>query len=561
MAPYLLLTAFFAVLGTFLVTRLVTGSLEERFSNQLLETSRVASDSVVRSERRQLEAVRAISFANGVPEATRDRNIAALEQIVVPFAANAHVARVEILDARGTTLFDARASNEGSAGYRSSAPVADRSAWPVVAPILSGVTDPSGDKFAGLINESGEWTLFTSAPITGDSGLIGVVLIGTPVSSFLAATKAEALADVTLFAPDGSLIATTFPDPEESGPAIAPAGGAARFAGTAPVRQRTTVFGRDYDLLYSELRIRNEPAGYYAVALPSDYIASAGSTARSQMALLFGGITVAVMFLGWLLARMLTRPLSQLLSTTRAVTAGDLTARTHIRRGDEIGDLARSFDVMTEKLQRQHLAAIGALTSAIDARDPYTAGHSMRVGLLSAELGGALGLPPAQVQHLEVGGYLHDVGKIGVRDSILLKEGSLNSFERELIECHPQIGLEILRRVELAPEVVALVGGHHEKLDGSGYPLQLKGDEITIFPRIGAVADMYDAVTTDRPYRPAMSIQEALGLLEREAAAGRIDREVLRALRSVSSHWEQRRRDDPLLAGYRMSDGLFRKVA
>jgi len=307
--------------------------------------------------------------------------------------------------------------------------------------------------------------------------------------------------------------------------------------------------------------LRNQAAGYYAVALPSDYIATAGSTARTQMALLFAAITVAVLLLGLGVARMLTRPLQQLLATTQAVTAGDLTARTRISRRDEIGDLARSFDVMTEKVQKQQLATIAALTSAIDARDPYTAGHSMRVGKLCAELGSALGLPAAQLQHLEVGGYLHDIGKIGVRDSVLLKTGFLDVRERELIERHPEIGLEILKQVELPAEVLALVAGHHEKLDGSGYPLRLKGDELSVFPRIAAVADIYDAITTERPYRGSMSVEEALSLLEREAESGRIDPEVLRVMRYIAPQWENRRRDDPLLNGYRLTDGLVRKVA
>jgi putative nucleotidyltransferase with HDIG domain len=561
MAPFLLLTAIFAVLGTFLVTRLVTGSLEERFSNQLIQSARVASDSAVRTERRQLESVRAISFATGVAAATDRGDSAELERIVVPFAANAHVERVEIVGRNGARIFSATLEPGGTVAYDTTTAPADRSAWPMVARTLSPEADPLGDKFSGLVDEDGWWMLYTSAPIREGDRIVGVALVGTSAASFLAGARSEALADVTLFDPAGALVGTTFPDATESGQELTPRAPLQALTNSGAGRQRALLFGRSYEVLYSEFRLRNEPAGYVAVALPADYITAAGSTARTQMALLFAGITLAVAFMGWWLARLLTRPLDQLVATTRAVTAGDLTARTRISRRDEIGDLARSFDVMTEKLQRQHLATIGALTSAIDARDPYTAGHSMRVGLLSAELGGALGLPAAHLQHLEVGGYLHDIGKIGVRDSVLLKEGTLDARERELIERHPQIGLEILQRVELPPEVIALVGGHHEKLDGTGYPSGLKADEITIFPRIAAVADIYDALTTDRPYRAAMSVAEALELLEREARSGRVDPEVLRALRALVPAWEVRRRDDPLLSGYRLSGELFRKAS
>ncbi len=560
MAPYLLLTAFFAVLGTFLVTRLVTGSLEERFSNQLVEASRVASDSVVRQERRQLEAVRAISFANGVPMATDSRDAAALETLVLPFAANGRVEQVEVLDVRGQRIFGAELASAEGLRYQPLNLAADRSGWPMVARLLAQQRDQHGDKFAGMVYDGKEWAFYTAAPIEEGGRLTGVVLVGTKLSSFLATAKSEALADLTFYAPDYSFLATTFVDHAESVAALAPKSGP-RSSDAGPWRERSEVFGREYELLYSDLRVRGEPAGYYSVALPTSYIASAGSTARTQMAVLFAAITIAVVFLGWVLAKALTDPLHRLVATTRTVTEGDLTVRTGIRRSDEIGDLAFSFDVMTEKLQRQHLATIGALASAIDARDPYTAGHSMRVGQLAAELGSALGLPVSQLQHLEIGGYLHDIGKIGVRDSVLLKAGSLEPAERELIEQHPRIGLEILRRVELSPEVIAFVGGHHEKLDGSGYPLGLKGDEITIFPRIASVADIYDAVTSDRPYRKGMTVEEALALLEREADAGQIDREVLNTLRALAPSWEKRREDDPMLAGYRLTDGIFRKVA
>jgi response regulator RpfG family c-di-GMP phosphodiesterase len=114
----------------------------------------------------------------------------------------------------------------------------------------------------------------------------------------------------------------------------------------------------------------------------------------------------------------------RLVRTARLVTSGDLTARSGIRSRDEIGTLASSFDEMTEKLRRQHLATVKALTSAIDARDPNTMGHSMRVGQLAVMIGRQLALEDSILARLEIGGYLHDIGKIGIRDAILLKPGA-----------------------------------------------------------------------------------------------------------------------------------------
>jgi putative nucleotidyltransferase with HDIG domain len=215
-----------------------------------------------------------------------------------------------------------------------------------------------------------------------------------------------------------------------------------------------------------------------------------------------------------------------------------------VRTRDEIGLLGISFDAMAEQLEQQHIATIGALASAIDARDPYTAGHSVRVGDLSAELGSGMGMSRPAVHNLRVGGLLHDIGKIGVRDTILLKPGALTPDERKLIEQHPTIGLRILESTRLPREVLEIVGGHHERLNGSGYPLGLSGDELTVFPRVTAVADMYDALTTDRPYRSALSPQEALAILLRDASDGLLDEEVVATMQRIARVWEERRRSD-----------------
>jgi putative nucleotidyltransferase with HDIG domain len=260
-------------------------------------------------------------------------------------------------------------------------------------------------------------------------------------------------------------------------------------------------------------------------------------------------------------ARNLTKPLLRLVRAAQAVSAGDLTVRSGVHTTDEVGALANSFDAMTERLQRQHLATIRALASAIDARDPYTAGHSARVGQLAVMLGTVLGLPEAQLQHLEIGGYLHDIGKIGVRDAVLLKAGALTAEERELVERHPHVGLDILAPVSLTPEVMEFVGGHHERLDGSGYPRHRRGGELSLVARIASVADIYDALTTDRPYKAAMTPEEALRILRDEAAAGHVDRHVVATLEQVVPRWERRRRTDPALKGFQLSEGPVEKAA
>jgi putative nucleotidyltransferase with HDIG domain len=218
---------------------------------------------------------------------------------------------------------------------------------------------------------------------------------------------------------------------------------------------------------------------------------------------------------------------------------------------------------MTERLANTHLQTIRALSSAIDARDPYTAGHSVRVGQLSVEIGRELELPKRDLQFLEIGGYLHDVGKIGIRDSVLLKQGKLTPDERRMIEDHPRIGLKIISHVELADEVVQVVAGHHEKLDGTGYPYGLTGDDVTIFARIAAVSDIYDALTTERPYKPALTIERAVAMLKDEVTGGHLDPRVVDALTKALPRWGRRLETEKDLRGLLIPEmeELAREVA
>ena len=426
----------------------------------------------------------------------------------------------------------------------------DRASWPIVQSVITGRSDALGDKFAQIVETPQGYALYTAGPVTLDGRVVGVVMVASKLDSFLPAAKGEALADITIYGFDGTVLASTFADANTEEVDLAPVATALEENPTTAVREHKTLYGRDFDLLYGELRIRNDVVGMYSVALPSSFIATAGSTTRWQMGGMFAVAMAAVLIIGFFIARNLTQPLLRLVHVARRVTAGDLTARSEISSVDEVGVLATSFDQMTERVQHQHLQTIRALTSAIDARDPYTLGHSVRVGQLAVMLGESFGMPESDLQHLEIGGYLHDIGKIGVRDNVLLKPGVLTPEERRMIEQHPKIGLDILAPVDLAPEVIQFVAGHHEKLDGSGYPAGKNRTEISMIARIASVADIYDALTTDRPYRAAMTPLEALAVLHREVKQGALDRRVVGALEGLIEQWERRRVVEPQLKGY-----------
>lgn len=171
----------------------------------------------------------------------------------------------------------------------------------------------------------------------------------------------------------------------------------------------------------------------------------------------------------------------------------------------------------------------GALSAAIDAKDPYTVGHSFRVSEFAAMISEQLGLSDKTIHKIRLGGLLHDVGKIGIPDKILQKTGKLDNKEYLTMKQHPEIGGKIIRKVEQLYDILPGLIEHHERLDGTGYPNQLKEDQLSLYGRIIAVADVFDAITSKRPYREAITSEAAFKLLEREAGT-HLDASCINAL-------------------------------
>ena len=166
-------------------------------------------------------------------------------------------------------------------------------------------------------------------------------------------------------------------------------------------------------------------------------------------------------------------------------------------------------------------AAFMTLALTIEARDPMTNGHCERLARHAVALGKALGLGEDDLQALNRGGYLHDVGKVGVPDAVLLKPGPLTAEEFELMKRHPDIGDSLCAPLQSLRAVRPIVRCHHERLDGSGYPQGLRGEEVPLLAQIVCIADVYDALTSHRPYRPALSCEEAARHLLQDAAEGK----------------------------------------
>lgn len=195
--------------------------------------------------------------------------------------------------------------------------------------------------------------------------------------------------------------------------------------------------------------------------------------------------------------------------------------------------------LLYEDLNATFLGTLEALTASIDAKDRYTCGHSQRVSLLTAQLAQAVGLPEAQVDRFRIAGLVHDIGKIGVPESVLLKKGKLTDEEYQAVQQHPEIGARILRDIPQMSDILGGVLSHHERFDGGGYPNGLAQEDIPLVARIIAIADTFDAMSSSRTYRKAMTRKSVLDEMMR-STPGQFDPELAEVFFNLDfSMWEE----------------------
>ncbi len=256
--------------------------------------------------------------------------------------------------------------------------------------------------------------------------------------------------------------------------------------------------------------------------------ATGPAAARLRKLFLIAGIgALGCALLGSLFsARAIVKPLATMISHLRASEKSGVLGEFRVGRGTvrEVRELTESFNRAAsanrkskEDLQRAYLEFTGSLASALDARDTYTAGHSHRVSEYACAIAAGLGLSAREVGEIQIAALLHDIGKIGISDSVLQKPGKLTSEEFAIIQQHPTIGRHILEGVNGFQPYLAVVELHHENWDGTGYPRGLRGEDVPLAARVVHVADAFDAMTSDRPYRRGMSVADALGILNRFA--------------------------------------------
>ena len=256
--------------------------------------------------------------------------------------------------------------------------------------------------------------------------------------------------------------------------------------------------------------------------------ATGPAAARLQKLFLAAGIgALGFALLGSLLsARAIVKPLATMIAHLRTSEKSGVLGEFREAPGTvrEVRELTESFNRAAsanrkskEDLQRAYLEFTGSLASALDARDTYTAGHSSRVSEYSCAIAAGLGLSAGEVREIQIGALLHDIGKIGISDSVLQKPGKLTTEEFAIIQRHPTIGRHILEGVNGFQPYLDVVELHHENWDGTGYPRGLRGEDVPRAARIVHVADAFDAMTSNRPYRRGMGVSEAFGILNRFA--------------------------------------------
>jgi signal transduction histidine kinase/HAMP domain-containing protein len=406
--PFAFLTIMVAITGIILSTRLIAGSLEERFTRQLVEAGSVAGEELAQRERLHLQALRTMSFTEGIDEAILDGDEERLRTLLFPLVANYGVDRVDVVRYDGLQLLEIHRPSGTNAveDYVQSSGSSPRDwpVWPFIERVLSGVVDSQGDKYVALAAIDGDEFILTVGPVTRGSDVVGAIVVSSHTQDLLRSLAQATFADVSLYDLEGSLIDTTLPDGKAASDALAISPNETRallsLEGASSPRRSVMLRGREYDLLFSILWARGEPLGFYSVALPTTFIVSSGTAARSQLALIFAAALLLVFGIGYLAANTITGRLQHLMENAMAVAGGDFSRRTDISSGDEIGLLARSLDHMTESLatytsalQRriEELTALYRSSTAVTVESGLNLDHVLAAVILSVKevLGGS----------------------------------------------------------------------------------------------------------------------------------------------------------------------------
>ncbi|MGH9348241.1 MAG: HD-GYP domain-containing protein [Vicinamibacterales bacterium] len=444
------------------------------------------------------------AYAPSATDATRVQLFATITNELEKLAGRVDADAIVLVDVRRTTL--------AAAGR-----LAER--WQRGRPVSVVAGGEEAGSYNGVVHAGAHTFRVVSVPLvlTADT-LIGTLYLATSLDdAYVRSLAALSRAQIAITA-EGLLLASTLGSGRSRG----------FEAALAHARAPEGVFDLDGEsYAYRKLFQVGDTSTY---ALGSIDAASGPATRRAMrhLALIAVGATLLALLGSFWLARQLTEPIGRLSASLEGMAAvphadARLSLTGSSRELDTLTDtfnaLMASVAAAEAQTQAAYTGAIRALAAALDARDPYTAGHSERVSVLSVAIGRALDLPGEDVEVLRLGALLHDIGKIGVPDHVLRKPGALTASEYDIIKQHPVLGARILRSVPFLSRHIPIVELHHERPDGRGYPHGLHDEDIPLAARIVHVADAYDAMTSARAYRGALPPREALRELWRCAGA------------------------------------------
>jgi putative nucleotidyltransferase with HDIG domain len=286
-----------------------------------------------------------------------------------------------------------------------------------------------------------------------------------------------------------------------------------------------SVSNLSYSEILSAWEIRGgENIGILGTALPKTFLVRTSRITRLNVILQVMLAIVAALLLGISLSRHITRPILRLKTAASEISRGNLEVRVDTEGTDEVAVLAQSFNEMAVNLKHSEKSLIDAYdrtiegwVKALELRDRETLGHTLRAANATLELARLMNIDENEMENIRRGVLLHDIGKMGIPDNILLKPGPLNSWERKIIEKHPSLAREMLSQIEFLHPCMDIPSYHHERWDGSGYPDGLAGKEIPLVARLFAVIDVWDALTSDRPYRRAWPEEDALQYIKEQS--------------------------------------------
>lgn len=289
------------------------------------------------------------------------------------------------------------------------------------------------------------------------------------------------------------------------------------------IKEITAPKGNFFEL-NSPIVFMRKNLGWVILAINKSILTAAQKDVQRKIMTVFALILLIGITSSILLSIVLTKPIQQLAAGVDSLKKGKRSKPLTVYSRDELGRLTESFNEMTatllnqrdkltqyaRELEEAYISTVKVLAAAIDARDHYTLGHSTRVAQLSVLLGQEIGLKQEELEELQIACLFHDVGKIKIPDDILLKKGKLRPPEWREMKRHPEYGAEILSKAPSLLKYIPAVRHHHEWYDGSGYPDGLKGEKIPLQAAIISIADVFEAMTSDRPYRKAFSEKEVL---------------------------------------------------